>query len=143
MCSFIVLMASVRIYNVNSHENEGKALNEKVCLNFWPVLLHPGPAKPRLLLLLSVPAAGVRYDRLNCSPIYRRTTHHRVLVCSSQFRVVLLLYTPACSALPSSFCVCMESALYYLLITSLLVFSYSGFIFTPVYLLFVLCASRR
>ena len=38
MCSFIVLMPSVRIYNINSHENEGKTLNEKVCLNVWPVL---------------------------------------------------------------------------------------------------------
>jgi len=38
MCSFIVLMPSVRIYNVNSHENKENALNEKVCPNFWPVL---------------------------------------------------------------------------------------------------------
>lgn len=32
MCSIIVLMLSVRIYN--SHENKEKALNEKVCANF-------------------------------------------------------------------------------------------------------------
>ena len=37
MCSFIVLMPSVRIYNVNK-ENEGNAMDEKVCPNFWPVL---------------------------------------------------------------------------------------------------------
>ena len=30
----IVVMSSVRIYNVNSHENKGKPLNEKVCPNF-------------------------------------------------------------------------------------------------------------
>ena len=34
----LVLMPSVRIYNVNSHENKENALNEKVCPNFWPVL---------------------------------------------------------------------------------------------------------
>ena len=31
-------MLSVRIYNVNSHENEEKKLNEKVCPNFWLVV---------------------------------------------------------------------------------------------------------
>lgn len=25
--------------NINSHENEENRLNEKVCSNFWPVLL--------------------------------------------------------------------------------------------------------
>ena len=38
MCSFIVLMPSVRFYNVNSHENKEKPLNEKVCPNFWLVV---------------------------------------------------------------------------------------------------------
>ena len=38
VCSFIVLMPSVRIYNVNSHENKEKTLNEKVCPNFWLVV---------------------------------------------------------------------------------------------------------
>uniref|UniRef100_A0A672YUR6 Leucine rich repeat containing 69 n=1 Tax=Sphaeramia orbicularis TaxID=375764 RepID=A0A672YUR6_9TELE len=37
MCSFIVLMPSVRIYNENSHENKENAMNEKVCPNFWPL----------------------------------------------------------------------------------------------------------
>ena len=38
MCSFIVLMPSVRIYNVNSRENKEKPLNEKMCPNFWLVV---------------------------------------------------------------------------------------------------------
>lgn len=29
---FVVFMASVRIYTVNSYENKGKPLNEEVCL---------------------------------------------------------------------------------------------------------------
>ena len=35
---FIVLMPSVRIYNVNSHENKEETLNERVCPNFWLVM---------------------------------------------------------------------------------------------------------
>ena len=38
MCSFIVLIPSVRIHNVNGDENKENTLNEKVCPNFWPVL---------------------------------------------------------------------------------------------------------
>ena len=38
MHSFIVLMLSVRIYNVNSHENKEKTLNEKMCPKFWLVV---------------------------------------------------------------------------------------------------------
>ena len=36
---FHTFLPSVRIYNVNSHENKKETqLNEKVCPNFWPVL---------------------------------------------------------------------------------------------------------
>lgn len=43
MCSFIhsfiiILMPSVRIYTVNSHENKEEPLNEEVCLNVWLVV---------------------------------------------------------------------------------------------------------
>ena len=38
MCLLIVVMPLVRIYNVNSHENKEKTLNEKVCPNFWLVV---------------------------------------------------------------------------------------------------------
>ena len=38
MCSVIVLMPSVRIYNVHSHENKEMPLSEKVCPNFWLVV---------------------------------------------------------------------------------------------------------
>ena len=31
-------MPSVRMYNVNSHENKEKPLHEKVCQNFWLVV---------------------------------------------------------------------------------------------------------
>ena len=40
MCSFIVLMPSVRIYNVNSHENKENTLNEKVCPNFTCIYIQ-------------------------------------------------------------------------------------------------------
>lgn len=33
MCSFIVFMPSVRMCNVNGHENKENPLNEKVCPN--------------------------------------------------------------------------------------------------------------
>lgn len=36
MCLFIFLMPSVKIYNVNSHENRENALNE-VSTNYWPL----------------------------------------------------------------------------------------------------------
>lgn len=38
MCSFIALMHSVRIYNVNTRKNTESTLNEKVCPSFWPIL---------------------------------------------------------------------------------------------------------
>ena len=35
MCSFIVLMSSILICNVEKYLNKEKPLNEKVCPNFW------------------------------------------------------------------------------------------------------------
>ena len=39
MCSFIDLMPSVIIYNVNGQENKVNSLNDKMCSNFWSVVI--------------------------------------------------------------------------------------------------------
>ena len=41
MCLFVVVMPSIRIHNVNCHENKENTLNEKVSPNFWSVLYLP------------------------------------------------------------------------------------------------------
>ena len=38
MCLFVVVMPSIRIHNVNCHENNEKTLKKRVSPNFWSVL---------------------------------------------------------------------------------------------------------
>ena len=38
MCLFVVVMPSIRIHNVNCHDNNEKTLKKRVSPNFWSVL---------------------------------------------------------------------------------------------------------